>query len=286
MGGSRTPRRGAGDNGGMSDHQIAISPWTRHLWQGADFKRGCRDMWKLSPGVVAWGAVTGVAMVKSGLGMPLAIGLSLFAFAASAQLSAIALLLAGAPVWVIIVTAMCVNLRFVIFSAQMRPLLMGFSKPWRWLAGYLTADITYVLMVQRHGAGPDAGRQETAPLSYFLGLACVNWSCWNVASLAGVLLGEWIPTDWGLAFAGTLALLGLLVTLVKDRIAVLTVGVAAVTAVSTYGVPYKLHIVLAVMAAVAAGMTAQRWQKSRALTGAGTVRSDVREDGTEGELPR
>lgn len=255
-----------------------VSPWQSSLWRGAEFERGCRDMWRLSPGVMAWGAVTGVAMIKSGLGLPLALGMSLFAFAASAQLAAVTLLLAGAPIWVILLTAMCVNLRFVIFSAQMRPLLMGFTRPWRWLAGYLTADITYVLMVQRHGACPGAGRRETAPLSYFLGLACVNWSCWNAASLLGVLLGDRIPTEWGLAFAGTLALLGLLVTLMKDGTSVVTVTVAALTAVVTYGIPYKLHIVLAVVAAVATGMMADRWQKQRRW-----AMVDEAEDGQEKE---
>ena len=41
-----------------------------------------------SLGIAAWGLVTGVAMIKSGLGLPEAIGMSLLVFAGSAQLAA------------------------------------------------------------------------------------------------------------------------------------------------------------------------------------------------------
>jgi predicted branched-subunit amino acid permease len=47
--------------------------------------------------------------------------MSLLVFAGSAQLAVIPLLAAGAPVWLIWATAACVNLRFLILSAQWRP---------------------------------------------------------------------------------------------------------------------------------------------------------------------
>src|SRR5690606_38633074 len=98
-----------------------------------------RDMGSVTPGVVAWGLVTGVAMVKAGLPLSIALLMSLSVFAASAQLAALPLMLAGAPLWVVWVTALCVNLRFVIFSAQMRVHMMSLPLRWRLVAGYLTA---------------------------------------------------------------------------------------------------------------------------------------------------
>jgi hypothetical protein len=46
--------------------------------------------------------------------------MSLLVFAGSAQLAVLPLLAGGAPVWVLWATALCVNLRFVIFSAGWR----------------------------------------------------------------------------------------------------------------------------------------------------------------------
>ncbi len=73
-----------------------------------------------SLGIGAWGLVTGVAMIKSGMSLPMAVFMSLVVYAGSAQLAVMPLLTVGAPLWVVWLTAACVNLRFVIFSSMWR----------------------------------------------------------------------------------------------------------------------------------------------------------------------
>ena len=90
----------------------------RLLLGDPDFHRGMREMRSLAAGIGAWGLVTGVAMVKGGLSVPLAAMMTLLVYAGSAQLAALPLLAAGAPMWVIWAAAFCVNLRFVIYSAR------------------------------------------------------------------------------------------------------------------------------------------------------------------------
>jgi predicted branched-subunit amino acid permease len=51
-------------------------------------------------GIGAWGLVVGIAMVKTGLTVPQAIGMTLLVFAGSAQLASLPLIAAHAPVWV------------------------------------------------------------------------------------------------------------------------------------------------------------------------------------------
>ena len=70
------------------------------------------------PGLAAWGLVTGVAMVRSGLDPWLALLMSLTVYAGSSQLASLPLIAAGAPIWVVLLTGFVVNLRFVIYSAQ------------------------------------------------------------------------------------------------------------------------------------------------------------------------
>lgn len=223
------------------------------------FRQGMKDMARVLPGMLAWGLVTGVAMTTSGLPLPIVLLMSLLVFAASAQLSAVPLMLVGAPLWLIWLTALCVNLRFVIFSAQLRPHMMTLPLRWRLLAGYLSADVTYVLTVHRHGDDEPASGANPEPLAYFLGVAVVNWLGWNVASLLGIAFASQIPQEWGLGFAGSLALLALLVTLIKDGRGLLAVVVGAVAAVVAWGIPMRLHIVVAIVVAVAAGLALDRW---------------------------
>ncbi|MCH8178682.1 MAG: AzlC family ABC transporter permease [Proteobacteria bacterium] len=239
------------------------------LWRHPECRQGVRDMARVVPGMMAWGLVTGVAMTTSGLPLGVVLCLSLLVFAASAQLSSVPLLLVGAPLWVVWMTALCVNLRFVIFSAQLRPHMMTLPLRWRLMAGYLSADVTYVLTVHRHGQSAPASAEAPAPLAYFVGAAAVNWAGWNVASLAGILFASQVPAAWGLAFAGTLALLALLVTLLKDRVSVSSTALAGVAAVLCFSLPFRLHIVVAVMVAVAAGLWLERMAALKTRPAAG-----------------
>lgn len=228
------------------------------LWRHPELRQGIRDMSRVLPGIVAWALVTGMAMVKGGMPVPLALLMALTVFSASSQLATVPLLMAGAPVWVIWLTAWCVNLRFVIFSVQMRRHMMNMPLRWRLVAGYLSADLTYVFMQQRHGQTTPASHEHPEPLAYLLGLSVVNWGGWNIAVAVGVLFADVIPSAWGMGFAGTLALLGLLVTLIKDRVTAVTAAFAATAAVVAFGLPFKLHIVVAVVAAVALGLLIDR----------------------------
>ena len=70
--------------------------------------------------IAAWGLVTGVAMVKGGLSVTMALVMTVVVFAGSAQLAVLPLLVSGAPLPIVWATALLVNLRFVIFAAAMR----------------------------------------------------------------------------------------------------------------------------------------------------------------------
>ena len=147
-------------------------------------------------------------------------------------------------------TAACVNLRFVIFSAGWRPYFGHLPRVQRAWLGYFTADLNYVCFMRRF---PEP-RPSPEQLPYFWGGVAVNWVAWQVLSMLGIALADVIPTQWGLGFAGTLALLGLTGTLLNDRGTWVAATVAACAAVAAYSLPMKLNIVVAIAAAVAIGI--------------------------------
>ena len=204
----------------------------------------------ISLGIGAWGLVTGIAMVKAGLGVPLAITMSLLVFAGSAQLAALPLIEQGAPLWVIWATAFCVNLRFIIFSAGWRPYFAPLSRRHRLWVTYFMADLNYVAFMKRF---PQPGAMSDQ-LPYLWGGVAVNWTAWQVMSFTGIALADVIPTDWGIGFAGTLALLGITGTLLVDRATWIAAAVAGCAAVAAFALPFHLNIVVAIAAAVAIGV--------------------------------
>ncbi|NWG73873.1 MAG: AzlC family ABC transporter permease [Rubrivivax sp.] len=216
-------------------------------WRHPEFRRGAADMAGIALGIAAWGLVTGVAMVKSGLGVPLSVLMSLTVYAGSAQLAALPLIASGAPIWVVWATAFCVNLRFVIFSAQWRPYFAHLPLATRLRLGYLTADLNYVLFMRRFPEPKPAPEQQP----YFWGGAAINWLSWQSTSLVGIFLADRVPTAWGIGFAGTIALLGLTYSLLHDRASWIAAAVAGCAAVAAYAMPLRLNIVVAIAAAVA-----------------------------------
>jgi predicted branched-subunit amino acid permease len=222
----------------------------RSLYRHPQFRLGFAEMAAVAPGIAAWGLMTGVAMGKSGLGTVEALLMALTVFAGSAQLAAIPLMLAGAPIWVILATAFCVNLRFVVFSAHMRRFVMHLPLGPRLLCGYLTGDLTYVLFIQQHPepATDDAGR--TGQIAYLLGNGSINYLSWTVSCMSGVVLANFIPAHWGLGFAGILALVGMTCSLASSRLRWVAAGVAGSAGVAAFALPMKLNILVAIAAAV------------------------------------
>ena len=223
----------------------------RAWWQHPEFKRGMREMAAVSPGLAAWGLMTGVAMVNSGMSALEAVAMSLLVFAGSSQLASMPLIAAGAPVWVILATAFCVNLRFVVFSAHLRGYLMHLPLRWRLFNGYLTADMSYVMFTQRFPQPATDEEGRIAELAYLNGGSLFNWVSWQTMSLLGIALAHSIPLSWGLGFAGILALVGVGCSLATSPLRRVSAGIAAMAAVAAFALPYKLNIVTAIAAAVA-----------------------------------
>ena len=230
------------------------------------FREGMLDTLKVSPGIWAWGLMTGVAMVQAGLGTEVSIWMTLLVYGGSAQLAATPVLAAGAPVWVVLATAFCVNLRFAVFSLHLRSYLMAWPRWQRMSIGYLVADLNYVQFVQRHPAPAQNAAGQRAEMAYLCGNCFLSWLGWQVASLAGIFLASQVPMEWGLGFAGVLALVGILCSLTQTRLRAVSLVVSSAAAVAAFAMPLRLNILVAIAAAVAVCLVVEQtaWGKKAA----------------------
>jgi predicted branched-subunit amino acid permease len=218
----------------------------------AAFREGAREMVPLATGIAAWGLMTGVAMVKSGMSVVEALAMTFLVYAGSSQLAAIPLIVAGAPAWVILATGFCVNLRFVVFSLHLRPYLMHLPRWRRMTHGYLTADMSYAMFTRRFPKPAETQAARAEEESYLAGNYFVTWTSWMLPGVAGIGLANLIPTSWGLGFAGVLCLVGILCSLANTPLRLLSALLAGAAAVAAYALPLKLNIVLAISVAVLA----------------------------------
>lgn len=232
-----------------------------HLRHDPHFKAGTKAMMPMALGIFAWGLMTAIAMVNSGLGVWTSSLMTLSVFAGSAQLATTPLIIAQAPMWVILATACCVNLRFVVFSIHLRPYMMHLSLKDRLFTGYFTGDISYVLTVNRYPHPADTIQGKNEQIAYLLGTNWINWLSWMSGSFIGISLTAYIPIEWGLGFAGTLALLGMTCMLVNNWLKLLGVVVSSVAAIVAFALPLKLNIVVAIACAVMLCLLAENFKK-------------------------
>ena len=216
------------------------------------FREGVAQMAPMAVGIGAWGLMTGVAMVKSGMSVIEALAMTFLVYAGSSQLAAIPLLVAGAPAWVILATGFCVNLRFVVFSLHLRPYLMHMPRWRRMLNGYLTADLSYAMFTRHHPQPATTAAGHLAQEAYLAGGYCVTWCAWVGMSLVGIALANLIPQSWGLAFAGVLSLVAIVCSMATTRLRLLAALIASATAVLAYALPLRLNIVVSIGVAVLA----------------------------------
>ena len=107
-------------------------------------------------------------------------------------------------------------------------------------------------------------RPAPGQLPYFWGGVTLNWVSWQAASLIGIFAAHAIPTEWGVGFAGTLALLGLLCSLLGSRPSFIAAVVAGGAAVAAYALPLRLNILVAIAAAVVIGLVIDHTTPRRA----------------------
>jgi predicted branched-subunit amino acid permease len=79
------------------------------------------------------------------------------------------------------------------------------------------------------------------------------WAGWQVATLAGVLIGAQLPADLGLDFALPLTFIAIVVPMIDSRALLASALTAGAVAVVLAALPYKLGLFVAALAGLAVG---------------------------------
>lgn len=242
----------------MSPNGSAGDSAARAAQRRADFLGGARAAIPLAIPTGIWGLVAGVAMIKTGLSTAQALAMTLLVYSGSAQMASLPLIAAGAPVAIAIATAAVVNLRFVVFSAALWPYFGHLPLRHRLLLGYLTADAALAVFMARYAGAPAAQRGNAEQRWFYFGMVATTWLAWQPMSVAGILLAEVVPGEWGLEFAAILALIAITVPMFAGRPAIAGCLTAGAVSVAAAGLPLKLGLLLAVLAGVAVAMAVDR----------------------------
>jgi len=224
------------------------------MFPKSPYWNGVKAATPLMPGILPFALIAGATAAELHLPLVAAYCLSPIIFAGASQLAMLALLEQGAPVFILILTALAINLRFMMYSATLAPYFQNLSLPRKSLFSYLLTDQAFLLS---NSELVKPGNAHNGQL-FYLGAGTSLWLLWQLGSAAGVLLGQGLPESWALDFAVPLSFLALLVPALKTRPAIAAAATAAVCVLWTRHLPLHLGLIAACLLGVAVGIFAER----------------------------
>lgn len=226
------------------------------------FWRGFRDGIPFALVVGPFGLVFGVLSVEAGLTLAQAMGFSVGVLAGASQFAALQLMIDGAPLLIVVLAGLLVNLRMAMYSASLAPWLGALPMAKRSLLAYLLLDQPYAVSIVEYERTPSLTLQQRT--AYFLGSTFFVVVPWLAATWAGVRLGATIPAEWPLDFAVPIAFLSLIGPMLRTPAHVAAAMVSIGVALALWWLPYQLGLLVAAIAAMLTGAQVELLQARRA----------------------
>ncbi|GAB4205689.1 MAG: hypothetical protein OHK0022_32010 [Roseiflexaceae bacterium] len=211
-------------------------------------------------GAAPFGAVYAVTALAAGLSPAETLLMSLIVFAGASQFTAAGLVAAGAAPLAIVVTTLVVNARHLLLAASLAPFVRTERPLTKALLAFQLTDETYALGIRRFLEG----RGSTA---FQLGANLSLYLCWQLSTIAGILLGALIPNPdaYGLGLVFPLTFIALLVPLLREAARArdtITLAVAALAALLAVGgallLPGQWYLMIAGVGASGVGAAVRR----------------------------
>jgi len=214
----------------------------------------------LMMGVISFSVICGASASGIGLSFAQAWGLSWIVFAGSSQIVFTQLMGNGAAGWVVVLTGWVVNLRFLMYSATLAPHFRNTPRLARWFGAYLLVDQSFATTLERILEG----RSERENVWFYAGISLALWVSWQAGSIAGILLGSFIPASWSMDFLVALNFIALLIPLLGNPLAPMARVAAAIGALVALApaLPFKLNLLVAALAGAGVATLLEKLWKS------------------------
>ena len=182
----------------------------------AAVRRGFLAVLPFWPGAVPFAAAFALLSGEAGFSGLETQAWSMLVFAGASQLAGVALYDDGAGVLTILLTAVALNLRHVLYGLSLSAYLPSKPRPRQALLAVTMVDETYGLTVREALTG-NRDRRALAP--FLLGAGVSLYLVFALATLTGTLLGGVVPdvSTLGLGFIFPITFLALLLPLVRGQ---------------------------------------------------------------------
>lgn len=211
--------------------------------------------------VIPFALLFGVVATEAGLTLIQTMGFSVLMVAGAAQFVALQLSSENAPTLVVLVTALAVNLRLVMYSAAMAP-LVGRATLWQRIAiGYSLTDQSFALTMDD---AERTSRPLAGTLAFYAGTAMPMLGLWYVFTLVGAMAGSAIPPAFALDFALPITFIAMLAPMMRSLAHVAACLTSVVASLLLAFLPYGTGVLVAGVLAMIVGTRVEIWRERKA----------------------
>lgn len=214
-------------------------------------REGVRDMTPMVLGVVPFALALGAMIGTSSVGPLAGLASAVLILAGAAQLATIQMIDAGVSPAIVIVSALFINVRILLYGTSLAPWFAEAPLWRRLLLAIPVIDQTHFVCVPRFERGDLDHRGRVA---YYTGAGVWLIVAWLAAQTAAVLLGAGLPAWARLDMAAPLALVGLLAKSTGTFPTAVAAAVAVVLGSTAVGLPLHSATLVATSVAIAAGV--------------------------------
>ena len=190
--------------------------------------------------VIPFGIITGAIGVELGFDPILVYATSLIIFGGASQIIFMQLLSGGASSLVAITSVGVINSRHLLYGAVLSEYLEKLSYIKKFI-------ISYVIVDQGFGESNKFFKKNKSEeyLHYHLiGTGCTMWVCWQISTLAGIILGSFVPEELGLKFAVPLTFIAIVVQDIKKLDHVIVMITCGLSSLLFFDAPFKSYIII------------------------------------------
>lgn len=215
------------------------------------FNRGFWDCSPFAAIVIPFSLLFGVVARDAGLDVHEAMAMSFLVIAGASQFTAIALMQEHAPVFIVLMAALAVNMRMAMYSAALVPHFGRAPMRLRALMAYLMVDQIFAVSIRTFDEEPQMPQDEK--IAYYFGCILAVCPAWYLFSFIGATIGQAIPPQFSLDFAIPICFIALVAPMMRSLPHVVAAFTSVAMAIAFSWLPYNLWLIVAGILAMMAG---------------------------------
>ena len=204
------------------------------------FTRGMLDISPHMLSVIPFGIICGAIGVELGFNPYLVYAMSFIIFGGASQIVFLQLLSGGASSLVAVTSVGIINSRHLLYGAVLSEYLEKLSLVKKLLISYIVVDQGFA----ESNKFFKKNKTEQYLHYHLLGTGITMWFCWQIATLAGIILGSFVPEELGLKFAIPLTFIAIVVQDLKKIDHVIVMLVCGISSLLFFEAPFKSYILI------------------------------------------